>query len=284
MGDALGSSEDAARKRVDRALEKLHVLLRHRGATLSAAALGTVLAAEAVTSAPAGLAASIAGAALAGTAAGGGVAATLVKLMTMTKLKFAIISVIAVAGVATPLAIQNQSQARLREENQVLRQQASQMVQLTAENERLSNLLAQAESGESLSGEQMGELLKLRGEAGRLRREGKALEMLQTENRQLRTRLSGNPGGMGAPETKALSPEEDARSVCINHLRQIDGAIQECALENKLTAADTVTTQQISPYLKDTNVLHCPLGGTYKYGRVSDSPSCSIPGHAVAGD
>src|ERR1039457_787715 len=30
VGDALGSSEDAARKRVDRALEKLHVLLKHQ--------------------------------------------------------------------------------------------------------------------------------------------------------------------------------------------------------------------------------------------------------------
>jgi RNA polymerase sigma factor (sigma-70 family) len=39
VGEALGISDDAAQKRVDRALEKLHVLLKHRGATLSAAAL-----------------------------------------------------------------------------------------------------------------------------------------------------------------------------------------------------------------------------------------------------
>ena len=74
MGEALGSSEDAARKRVDRALEKLHVLLKHRGATLSAAALGTALATEAVTAAPAGLAGSVAGAALASAAAASGLA------------------------------------------------------------------------------------------------------------------------------------------------------------------------------------------------------------------
>ena len=71
VGVALGISDDAAQKRVDRALEKLHVLLKHRGATLSAAALGTALATEAVTAAPAGLAASVAGAALASAAAGG---------------------------------------------------------------------------------------------------------------------------------------------------------------------------------------------------------------------
>jgi RNA polymerase sigma factor (sigma-70 family) len=38
VGDALGSSEDAARKRVERAREKLHVILKQRGATLSAVA------------------------------------------------------------------------------------------------------------------------------------------------------------------------------------------------------------------------------------------------------
>src|ERR1035437_4079437 len=63
VGAALGISEDAAQKRVDRALEKLHVLLKHRGATLSAAALGTALATEAVTAAPAGFAGAVTAAA-----------------------------------------------------------------------------------------------------------------------------------------------------------------------------------------------------------------------------
>src|ERR1039458_5361120 len=94
VGDALGISEDAARKRVDRALEKLHVLLKHRGAALSAAALGTALATEAVTAAPAGLAGSIAGTALASAAAGGGMTLTLLKVMGMTKLKLLSLDVI----------------------------------------------------------------------------------------------------------------------------------------------------------------------------------------------
>src|ERR1019366_996787 len=103
VGEALGISDDAARKRVDRALEKLHVLLKHRGATLSAAALGTALATEAISAAPAGLAASIATTALASAGGAGGTTATLAKLMTMTKIKFGIIGAIVVAGVATPL-------------------------------------------------------------------------------------------------------------------------------------------------------------------------------------
>ena len=65
VGQALGSNEDAARMRVTRALDKLHTLLTRRGATLSAAALGTALATEAVTAAPAVLAAQVVSKALA---------------------------------------------------------------------------------------------------------------------------------------------------------------------------------------------------------------------------
>jgi RNA polymerase sigma factor (sigma-70 family) len=65
VGEALGSSENAAQKRVSRALEELRVLLKHRGVSFSAAALGTALACEAVTAAPTGLAFTISGTALA---------------------------------------------------------------------------------------------------------------------------------------------------------------------------------------------------------------------------
>jgi hypothetical protein len=51
-----GTGEDAAQKRVSRALEKLRGVLSRRGVALTAAALTSVLATEAVTAAPAGLA------------------------------------------------------------------------------------------------------------------------------------------------------------------------------------------------------------------------------------
>jgi len=138
VGEALGSNEDAARMRVNRALEKLHALLKHRGVTLSITALGTVLTAEAVTAAPAGLAVTVSGLALAGAAAGTGTALTLTKLMAMTKLQAVVIGAIAVAGVATTLVVQQQ--AKLREENQALRQRNA---QLNADNEGLSSQVAQ---------------------------------------------------------------------------------------------------------------------------------------------
>src|ERR1035437_1381072 len=91
VGLALGISEDAARMRITRALTKLQTLLKQRGVTITTVALGTALVTEAVAAVPAGLAASISTAAVASAAAGVGITATLVKLMTMTKVKFAII-------------------------------------------------------------------------------------------------------------------------------------------------------------------------------------------------
>jgi RNA polymerase sigma factor (sigma-70 family) len=78
VGEALGTSEDAARMRVNRALAKLHALLAARGVTLSVAALGAALVAGAIVRAPAGLAPSISGAVLGNAAASsaGGIAQT----------------------------------------------------------------------------------------------------------------------------------------------------------------------------------------------------------------
>jgi RNA polymerase sigma factor (sigma-70 family) len=98
VGAALGSSENAAQKRVSRALEELRSLLLRRGVSLSVALLGTMLASGVVSAAPVGLAASISSAAL--TTAATGVAttsttSTVLKIMATSKLKVSIISAIA---------------------------------------------------------------------------------------------------------------------------------------------------------------------------------------------
>jgi competence protein ComGC len=67
------------------------------------------------------------------------------------------------------------------------------------------------------------------------------------------------------------------QNACINNLRQLDGAIQSWALEKKMPDDSIATFQDIAPYLK-TSVV-CPSGGTYRLGKVSEKPTCSIPGH-----
>lgn len=169
VGEALGSSENAAQKRVARALEQLHLMLTRRGIVFPAGVLGTVLAAEAVTAAPVGLAASIAGAAVTGVPAVLGV-------VTMTKAKLSIVAAIALAGIITPLAIQHQARLRLLEEHQALRRQASQIDQFRSQIGQLSNELAQSRTSPAVPDRKVAELLRLRGEVGRLRDEKMKLE------------------------------------------------------------------------------------------------------------
>ena len=69
VGAALGVSENAARMRVDRALDKLRAVLQKRGVAASAAALAGALAESSATAVPVQLAAGITSAALAQTAA-----------------------------------------------------------------------------------------------------------------------------------------------------------------------------------------------------------------------
>jgi len=141
VGQALGSNEDAARMRVTRALDKLHDLLKRRGVTTSAATLSVVLSANIVQAAPVGLAAAISTAAtLAGTTTAA--LATATKTIAMTTFQKTLITSVIVAGVATTLVIQYQSQVSLREQNQSLRKQ---IAQLQTDNENLSGRLAHAD-------------------------------------------------------------------------------------------------------------------------------------------
>ncbi len=204
LGETLGINENAARMRVSRALEKLHLILKHRGVTFSAATLGTVLATEVVTASPAGLAASAGAAALASLAAGSGATSTFLNLITMTKLKAGILSALIIAGAATPLMIHYQAQSTLRERDAALQRQNDQLAQLTAENGRLSNLVAQSNS--SMAPDQSRDLRRLRGEVGVLKN-------------QLAAALKEQEKAKHASQAKAaVDPEEEQKQIAIANM------------------------------------------------------------------
>lgn len=102
IGHATSLSENAARMRVERALEKLRGCLARRGITSTATALATTLAAHGVSPAPVGLAAAAANFSLVGAAAAGASGAMAgIQLMTATQLKLcaaAAVCVIAAGG------------------------------------------------------------------------------------------------------------------------------------------------------------------------------------------
>jgi RNA polymerase sigma factor (sigma-70 family) len=173
VGAKLGMNENAARMRVERALEKLRAIFTKRGIT-TATALASVISANAVQVAPASLAATLTAASISGVGAG---TFTLWKIMTMTQLKLGI-GTLAVAGAATAMVMQHQAQTKLRHEGESLRQQ---IAQLQTNNESLSNRLAEAGDAKSLPQEQFNELLKLRGEVGTLKNQLATAEKLQAQ-------------------------------------------------------------------------------------------------------
>ncbi len=148
VGAALGVSDDAAQKRVARALDKLRELLTRRGITTSAAALSIVLSANAVQAAPVGLAITISTAtAMAGTTIAAAATAT-TKAIAMTTIQKTIIGATLAAAVGTGVYEASQN-SKLRDQVQTLQQQQAplteQIQQLTGENSHLSNKLAMSD-------------------------------------------------------------------------------------------------------------------------------------------
>lgn len=175
VGSRLGLTADAARMRVERAIGKLRKSLRGRGVTAGSAALAAILAQQATTAAPVGLGVSVAGAALAsvgGAAATGGATATVLELITMSKIKAAV-AVALVAGMSVPLVVQHRAHETLAESNrgvlQKLAATENQMATLAQDNTRLSNLVAQ--TAEANRGNE--EVIRLRAEVAKLRSENR---------------------------------------------------------------------------------------------------------------
>jgi len=107
IGAALGASEDAAKKRVTRAVEKLRRFFTKRGVTLTATVLTAAISANSVQAAPVGLAATVSAAVAKGAAVSGSTLTLIkgaLKIMAWTKVKMAIVvsvGVLLAAGTIT---------------------------------------------------------------------------------------------------------------------------------------------------------------------------------------
>ena len=75
------------------------------------------------------------------------------------------------------------------------------------------------------------------------------------------------------------------QNACINNLRQIDGAVQTWALENRKAPSDTYVLDTIKPYIRldsTGNIPSCPGGGVYSPGNtVSNAPTCNVANHIM---
>jgi len=176
-------SEEAAQKRVNRAVGRLRDLFAKRGITVGAGTIAVLVSANAVQSAPAGLAMTVS--ANAGLSALSTTAAGITKTITMTILQKTLVAAVVTAGIGTVI-FQHQTQSQLRGENESLRQQ---IAQLQTDNQSLSNHVVAGDGDKSLSDQQLEELLKLRGEVAVLRRQRSDFENSQDENRRLHAQI-----------------------------------------------------------------------------------------------
>jgi len=193
IGAALGISEDAARKRVSRALEDLRNLLTKRGVTVSGVALGALLSTNAVQAAPLGL--GLAVSAVAKISAGAALHSTSIpvsKLIAMTAAQKVTI-VIGTAVLATGFFEAHQFSS-LRERTDVLNTKevalAERVVQIDAGNHALTNALAVARTEISSLKQDSGELARLRGQVTRLREQSRELEKQGAQKDELAPELS----------------------------------------------------------------------------------------------
>ncbi len=135
VGESLDISDDAAQKRVTRAVERLREFFSKRNVAIGASGLAVLISANAVQSAPVGLVATISAAAVLGyTAVSTSTVITATKIIAMTTLQktlvAATVAVLAGAGI-----YQVHQVGLLRKQNQTLQQEQA---ILTGENAKLS--------------------------------------------------------------------------------------------------------------------------------------------------
>ena len=142
VGRRLQLSENAARMRVERALDKMQALLSRHGITSTAAAIGAALAAPTAQALPAGFAAAVSSTALASAGL-----ATIIPgfvFMSITKLQLGIAVALFAAATGGFLA-QRHANEKLQIRLGDLKEQSEEVAQLRKENARLKTSIAQSD-------------------------------------------------------------------------------------------------------------------------------------------
>jgi len=73
-------------------------------------------------------------------------------------------------------------------------------------------------------------------------------------------------------------------NACINNLRQLDGAKQQWALEQKQLSSATPTSGDVQPYLgrgTDGGYPSCPANGVYVINTCGTTPTCNVANHVL---
>ena len=149
VGRRLQLSENAARMRVERALDKMQALLSRHGVTSTATAIGAMLATPAAQALPAGFAATISSTALASASLATAIPGII--FMSITKLQLGIAIALIAAGAGGFLA-QHHANEKLQARLSDLNDQSEEVAQLKKENTRLKTSLSQSNHNSTNAG------------------------------------------------------------------------------------------------------------------------------------
>jgi RNA polymerase sigma factor (sigma-70 family) len=217
VGQTLGLSDDAAQKRVSRAVERLREFFAKRGVTVGASGLVVLIAANAVQAAPAGLAVTISTAAvLAGTAVHTSTIIAATKTIAMTTLQKTLITA-TLAVVAGAGIYEARQDSRLRGQVNTFEQQqaplAEQIQQLQRERDEARTQLASIREEKERLTNNAAELLRLRGMAGVARRAIGEAEQLRAQLARQASEATNNPitGAMADAMKQAAEQQVEGR-------------------------------------------------------------------------
>jgi hypothetical protein len=171
----------------------------------------------------------------------------------MTKLKLTLIFATVAIGAAIALFIHQNAKVKMRENEAALRQQESQLNQLLAEQQRLSNQVAEAKNS---TNSQLSELTNLRNKAQALQEQTNKLGIQVKSNRQLRA-------SQRAVAAEPRPPEYYKELLRVAGAKPIDG--RNLGMAFAMYASDhegrfPSSLDQMAKYLAEL-----PLSGTNKF-------------------
>jgi hypothetical protein len=160
-------------------------------------------------------------------------------------------------------AVPNDEVTRLRKDNEDLLRLRNEVRKLRDQSGQFSNQLVTAQA-----------------------RQGQVQQQQQQQQQQAAQLAAENQSLRQVQQSQAAVQAQSAANTCINNLRQIDGAKQQWALENKKPANAVPTFDDLAPYFKPgpqgaSGIPVCPSGGVYTLNALNALPTCSIPGHAL---
>jgi RNA polymerase sigma factor (sigma-70 family) len=196
VGRALGLSDDAAQKRVSRAVERLREFFSKRGVTIGAGALLILISANAVQSAPLALATTIStGALLSGTTAHAPTAIAATKIIAMTALQKTAVTVTLAAAIATGVFKAHQV-SQLRAQVQTLEREKSsltaQLQQLQEQQNGMNSTVSSLRDENERLKSNMIELAQLRSEIAQFRNGNQDLALARHTNQPAANNLQSS--------------------------------------------------------------------------------------------